>query len=51
MNPIYYVVKEGKVIASCTSWAARAAALRLLCGSSLMLPKGYTAPEGDHDDA
>ena len=39
MSPIVYLVAaHGQVVAQCNTWEAKTAALRLLFGTSLMLP-------------
>lgn len=38
----FSLTAHGRLVAQCTSWESRAAATRLLCGSSVMLPIGWT---------
>ena len=40
IHPVYIVRYNEQCVAQCVSWHARAAALRLLYGTSLVIPPG-----------
>lgn len=41
----YLIYKDGRLVAAVTSWEAKQAVLRLLCGTSLVLPPNIRTEE------